>query len=70
MNTKEKLMQLLELCIEKELNYEYSWKHQLIRVLLFDTESEILFNEYCYLDGIDAERKIDDLINKVENYQP
>lgn len=72
MNTKEKLMQLLELCIEKGLSFEmmhenklqvYDWKGG----YLFN-ESIALFyhdktNEKVILDGIES------LIFKVKNYK-
>lgn len=66
MNTKEKLMQLLELCIEKNLNFDYGVANT-ITVCALNKEKE-LFSIYervtIYPESLDK------LITKVKNYQP
>lgn len=73
MNTKEKLMQLLELCIEKGLTYNYS--AHVNSVTVFKPEDMDSFRYYTYVDYMpsimtDELVSIDDLITKVKNYQP
>lgn len=71
MNTKEKLMQLLELCIEKKLNFEYSPKYGLISVREYDINSNILFERETWnLDNILSEIELNELITKVKKYRP
>ncbi len=67
MNTKEKLMQLLELCYDKKLTVEYSFKHDQIYVNHFDDNSECLFN--ANVIGINN-KTLKALLTKVKNYQP
>jgi len=72
MNTKEKLMQLLELCIEKELNFDYT-PNQVITVAKFNhKKSDFTFRESVWL--INSTHKntenIYELITKVKNYNP
>lgn len=67
---KDKLIQLLELCIEKGLNYEYSPKHGHLNILEFDKKSDIIFECKTYsLYSMHVELVLNDLIEKVKNYK-
>lgn len=73
MNTKEKLIQLLELCIEKGLDYSYS-KLNVVQVSLKkEDENDWRFYEYVGFYEFWSEEKqqnnLNDLITKVKNYQ-
>lgn len=73
MNTKEKLLQLLELCIEKGLSYNYS--SHVNSVTIFKPKDMDSFRYYTYVDFMppfitDELISMDDLITKVKNYQP
>lgn len=63
---KDKLIQLLELCIEKELVYEFSPQHELMSVREFDENSNIIFQAEEWKIN---EEKISKLIGKVKNYK-
>lgn len=74
MTTKEKLMQLLELCIEKGLNYQIGTKYSLIEVSKFDDNHERIFYSRSYFDkdefvNVGTLIAFSDLISKVKNYQ-
>lgn len=76
MNTKEKLMQLLELCIEKKLNFQMYEKHCLLEVSKFNDLGERIYYIRCYYD-IDREvinvgflTSLSNLIKEVKNYKP
>ena len=63
-------IKLLRLCNKKKMNLETAPKHGLITVLKFDEySSEILFSEYCYIDNKNALDNLDELIEKVKNYE-
>lgn len=76
MNTKEKLMQLLELCIEKGLNYQMYEKSCLLEVSKFNEKNERTYYIRCYYDidkeiiNVGALTSFSNLINEVKNYQP
>lgn len=75
-NRKEKLMQLLELCIEKNLNFQLYEKACLLEVSKFDEKNERIFYIRCYYDvdreviSVGALTSFSNLINEVKNYQP
>lgn len=66
MNTKEKLMQLLELCIEKNLNFDYGVANT-ITVCALNKEKEgfSIYERFTIYP-----ESLDKLITKVKNYQP
>lgn len=70
MNTKEKLMQLLELCIEKQLNIEFNTR--LFLVCVFNRRQSFNYesNYGGENEGFEYSRcvKLDDLIDKVKKY--
>lgn len=66
MNTKEKLMQLLELCIEKNLNFDYGIANTITVCALNKEKEGFSIYERVPID----EGSLDYLITKVENYQP
>lgn len=66
MNTKEKLMQLLELCIEKNLNFDYGIANT-ITVCALNKEKE---GFSIYERVLIYPESLDDLITKVKKYQP
>lgn len=81
MNTKEKLMQLLELCIEKGLNCTIDNDCKVVNIMLLNHKNEKWkFYEYThfgsevYEDDLKNnehnQRNLNDLITKVKNYQP
>lgn len=74
MNTKEKLMQLLELCIEKGLDYSYSNTGTATVSKLHDNKNSWKFYHIAYFfEHNEMEENlsnIEDLITKVKNYQP
>lgn len=67
MNTKEKLMHLLELCYDKKLTIEYSFKHDQIYVNDFNENSEDRLR--LHVIGI-TNKTLKNAITKVKNYQP
>lgn len=74
MNTKEKLMQLLELCIEKGLDYSYSTTGTSTVSKLDDNKDAFKFYHVAYFfehNSIEENlNNINELITKVKNYQP
>lgn len=72
MNTKEKLMQLLELCIEKNLNIDFNTRLFLVSVFNRNQTFNFESNYGGENEGFEYSKcvKIDDLITKVKNYQP
>lgn len=81
MTTKEKLMHLLEMCLEKGLNCNIDNDCKAVNIMLLNHENkEWKFYEYTHF-GVEAygiksmndehnERNLNDLITKVKNYQP
>lgn len=72
MNTKEKLIQLLELCIEKNLLFDLN--PTLFLIYTYNKDQSFYFSSNYDGENKDFEFsnciKIDDLITKVKNYQP
>jgi len=70
MNTKEKLMQLLELCIEKRLDFESCTNT--VAATRWEGDNTWLFRERIWLsnDIETNDKHLDELITKVKNYQP
>ena len=71
MNTKEKLMQLLELCIEKGLDFEAS-KHS-VSASRWVGDDVWMLRERIWLSNDDEDRNnrlLSELITKVKKYQP
>ena len=71
MNTKEKLMQLLELCIEKGLDFEAS-RHS-ISASRWVGDNVWMFRERIWLSEENLEnneKQLSGLITKVKNYHP
>ena len=73
MTTKEKLMQLLELCIKKGLNFDYSPDTKVCVNKSNEKYDGWKFYEYEFLLSSinnDENKTLDNLITKVKNYQP
>ena len=75
MTTKEKLMHLLEMCLEKGLNYQINYKFSLIEISQFKDDYERTFHVRAYFDCDECVEighliTFDNLITKVKNYQP
>ena len=70
MNTKEKLMQLLELCIEKGLDFEAN--KNTVSASRWIADDEWKLRERIWLTGFENfdTLLLNDLITKVKNYQP
>lgn len=71
---KDKLIQLLELCIEKDLDYKLYPGVCLIEVTKFKEDNPPLFYNRSYYDGFsnlttDILIPFNDLIEKVKNYK-
>lgn len=71
---KNKLIQLLELCIEKELDYKLYTGVCLVEVTKFNEDNPPLFYNRSYYDGFsdlktDILIPLNDLIEKVKNYK-
>lgn len=69
---KDKLIQLLEMCIENDLTYNYSANVRSVTV--YDPNDMDNFRYYTYIDYIPTLMSfglvsIDDLIEKVKNYK-
>lgn len=71
MNTKEKLIQLLELCIEKGLDFEAS--KNTVSASRWVGDNVWMFRERIWLSEENLEgneKQLSGLITKVKNYQP
>lgn len=71
---KDKLIQLLELCIEKGLNYQINAKYSLIEISEFNDNHERIFYNRAYFDkdeflNVGDLIPFNDLIEKVKNYK-
>lgn len=74
---KKILFELLELCIEKELIFEYSPKHSLVEVYEYDEKSNLIFKGMAMTAGDYYEKElkfsgaipISKLLENVKNYK-
>lgn len=73
MNTKEKLMHLLELCIEKGLDYSFSNTGTATVSKLNKNDAWEIYQVAYFYESRPTEEglsNIEELITKVKNYQP
>ena len=68
MKTTELQLELLKLCIEKKLIFQMYPKHDLVQVIEFGKDNEVLFHESEFID-FNGESKLLSLIERVKNYK-
>ena len=68
MTTTELQLELLKLCIEKKLIFQMYPEHDLVQVMEFGEDSEVLFHEAEFI-SFNGESKLLSLIDRVKNYK-
>ena len=68
MTTTELQLELLKICIEKKLVFQMYPEHDLVQVMEFDKDSEVLFHEAEFI-SFNGESKLLSLIELVKNYK-
>lgn len=69
-NTIEKQIELLKICNEKKLSFNYYGNVEKIEIQKYDLKAqEFDFYEWIYIDDNYAVENLNDLIEKVKNYK-
>ena len=68
MTTTELQLELLKICIEKKLVFQMHPKHDLVQVIEFGKDNEVLFHESEFVN-FNGESKLLSLIERVKNYK-
>lgn len=68
MTTTELQLELLKICIEKKLVFQMYPDHDLVQVIEFGKDSEVLFHEAEFIN-FNGEIKLLSLIERVKNYK-
>ena len=68
MTTTELQLELLKICIEKKLVFQMFPAHDLVQVMEFGKDNEVLFHEAEFVN-FNGESKLLSLIERVKNYK-
>lgn len=68
MTTTELQLELLKICIEKKLVFQMYPAHDLVQVMEFGKDNEVLFHEAEFI-SFNGESKLLSLIERVKNYK-